>query len=177
VALLLVIAGPIGAGKSTVALATADALASAGVACAVVDLDDVAFMQRWVAGTRAFWRRGAAATAALVGAWLGEGLECVVAHGPFFEEGGYDLLAAASPGDTVVVHALLEVTVDVALARVADDPTRGVSKIPDFLRSTHARFQEVEPSLPAIDLRFDTTELPAHAVAERLAAEVLSRRT
>lgn len=46
---LIVLAGPIGAGKSTVADLLGRRLAEAGSTVAVVDLDDVAFMQRDIA--------------------------------------------------------------------------------------------------------------------------------
>src|SRR5688500_2552658 len=136
--LLVVVAGPIAAGKSTVSDLVASRLARFGSA-AIVDLDDVAFMQRDVAFPEV-WRRAAIATAALVRAWFEAGTAAVVAHGPFFEAGGYGTLLASQPEHVEVRHVLLRVSYETALARVSGEPTRGMSKDPEFLRRTHQRF-------------------------------------
>jgi adenylylsulfate kinase-like enzyme len=88
VKLLVVIAGPIGAGKSTVAELLARQLAKTGVSAAVVDLDDVAFMHREI-DLHKLWRRAAIAARSLVQGWFDADTDTVVAHGPFFESGGY----------------------------------------------------------------------------------------
>jgi thymidylate kinase len=168
---LVVIAGPIGAGKSTVAALLARTVAELGASAVAVDLDDVAFMQRGVHELDELWRRAAIATAALVDAWFDTGTDVVVAHGPFFEAGGYELLDAARPDEVRRLHVLLRVSVEEALTRVGADPTRGMSRDPDFLRATHDRFQRLEPALPAVDLTFDTTQLGA----DEIVAQILER--
>lgn len=161
---LIVIAGPIGAGKSTAAAAIGKRLVDEGIAAAVVDLDDVAFMQRGDVGVDEFWRRGATATCALIRSWFDSGCELVVTHGPFFESGGYALLREAMPRDVATVHVLLRVPVSVALQRVEKDSTRGLSRDPAFLRSTHLRFAELEHTLPPPHVVIDTAEVDVDAV-------------
>lgn len=165
--LLVVIAGPIGAGKSTVADLLGHRLAASGLTAAVVDLDDVAFMQRDIAPQK-IWRRGAIALTALVRGWFDAKTDAVIAHGPFFEAGGYDLLLR-QPTDVVIRHVLLRVSYETALVRVTADPSRGASKNPEFLRSTHDRFRTHEASLPAPDFVFDTETVPAQQIANQVA--------
>ena len=173
---LVVIAGPIGAGKSTVAALVGQRVAAAGLTAAVVDLDDVAFMQRGVTA-HGLWERAGVATAALVRGWMDAGTDVVVAHGPFFEARGYELLLRALPAGVVVHHVLLHVSVETALARVSGDAGRGASKDPDFLEATHVRFRALEPSLPHPDLVFDTESSKAAEIAEGVTASLgLTRR-
>jgi thymidylate kinase len=169
---LVVIAGPIGAGKSTVADLLGRKLASGGRTTAVVDLDDVAFMQRGTSDVYEFWRRAASATAELIRGWFDGGTDSVVAHGPFFESGGYGLLFARQTAKTQTQHVLLRVPTDVALDRVKREPSRGMSRDPGFLRATHERFRELEPSLPAPSFVYDTTVLTADQIAEELAGSL-----
>jgi hypothetical protein len=168
---LVVVTGPIGAGKSTVARLLARRHAAAGRSAANVDLDDVTFMQDGVHDPREFWRRGGTGLVALVRAWYASGIDVVIAHGPFFETDAYPALFAAAPPGARVRHVLLRVSYEVALARVTSDPTRGpraVSTRPDFLRRTHDTFRETIESLPPVDLDLDTTDLSADAVADRI---------
>lgn len=170
--LLVVLAGPIAAGKSTIAGLLGGAMAAPGAAAAVVDLDDVAFMQRSPPDVHEFWRRAASVTGAIVNAWFDSGTEVVVVHGPFFESGGYALLLGGLPPEVDVRHVLLRVPVDVALERAAADPSRGMSRDPDFLRSTHEHFTRIEPSLPVPDFTYDTAARPAADVVAELAVEL-----
>jgi hypothetical protein len=168
---LIVVVGPIGAGKSTVANLLSQHLAEQGLTTATVDLDQLAFMQRATADdSYEFWRRATVATAVLVRARFDVGTDVVVAHGPFFESGGYDPLLSVQPDELVIRHVLLLVSVEVALERVRDDPERGLSRDPGFLMATHSRFREIRSSLPRPDFQFDTTALSAEDIALHVAA-------
>jgi hypothetical protein len=171
VRLLVVIAGPIGAGKSTVADLVARGLAGRGITAAAVDLDDVAFMQRDLAAHK-LWRRGAIAARALVDGWFDAKTDAVVAHGPFFESGGYEILLDGHGDDVDVRHVLLRVSYRTALQRVSADAGRRASKDPEFLRATHLRFSELEPTLPTPDFVFDTEAADADRIASALVAEL-----
>lgn len=169
--LLLVIAGPIGAGKSTVADLVGTKLSSSGATAAVVDLDDIAFMQRGVPGHK-LWRRAAVAARALIDGWFAAKTDVVVAHGPFFEAEGFDVLLRDLSEDVAVRHVLLRVSYGTALGRVAADDRRGMSKDPEFLRGTHERFAELEQTFPPADYVFDTEGMSAEQIAEAIAAAV-----
>jgi shikimate kinase len=167
---LLILAGPIGAGKSTIAGLVVRRLADAGLVVAAVDLDDVTFQQLGTTDVYDLWRRGAEATAALVREWFDLGTDVVVTHGPFFESAGYEALLGRLPSDVLVHHVQLTVPVDLALVRAEADLTRGLSRDPDFLRSTHERFEELKSKMPPADREFDTCVRSAEAIADDLAA-------
>ncbi len=82
---LVVIAGAIGTGKSTVAELLARRAQAADVTTALADLDDLALAQRANLGLSEFWRRTGVAHSALVRGWFEAGADVVIAHGPFFE--------------------------------------------------------------------------------------------
>ena len=170
--LLVVIAGPIAAGKSTVAGLLARQMAMAGITVALVDLDEVAFMQREV-DPHKLWRRGAIAARALVQGWFDAGTDAVVAHGPFFESGGYEVLLAGHGDDVTVRHVLLHLSYEAALRRVSEDVGRGLSKDPQFLKSTHDRFVEIERTLPEPHFVFDTQARTADGIATDLASALV----
>jgi hypothetical protein len=172
---LVVLTGPIGAGKSSVAELLARRVARSGRPTAVADLDDVAFMQRGRIDLDEFWRRAGVAHAALVRSWFASGTDLVVAHGPFFEARSYDSLFATCPDGGRILHVLLRVAYDEALARVSADPDRApeaMSRDPEFLRSTHETFAALEPDLPAVDLAIDTDDRSPSTIADGLVETV-----
>ncbi|HVF32755.1 MAG TPA: hypothetical protein VM933_06950 [Acidimicrobiales bacterium] len=153
---LVVLVGPIGAGKSTVAARLAQLVRQSDRLAADVDMDVVAFMQCGGDDLDAFWRRAAIATAGLVRAWFDAGVDVVVTHGPFFESDGFGILRRALPPDVGTHHVLLQVTAEDAVRRVRDDPSRGISREPGFVRESNARFQGLGPLIPTVDLELDT---------------------
>lgn len=181
---LLVITGPIGAGKSTVSVLLGRRLSRSGQDAAVVDLDDVEFMQH--TGTLdvgEWWERGAEAHASLVAEWLALGVQIVVAHGPLVATGvpGYDVgpLLRAVPGETAVSHALLRVPFEVALERVRGDPERAataISKNPGWLRGAHDRFAAALGQAPAFRWDIDTAGTTPSAIADVIGADLLADR-
>src|SRR3712207_119231 len=94
---MLVLTGPIAAGKSTVAAAVATRLRAAGREVAVLDFDDVV---QTVGGFKGITHARAAAAlrvfAELVGAWLREGAD-VMAHGPFFAADEHSAIVGRVP--------------------------------------------------------------------------------
>lgn len=149
------IVGPIASGKSTVAAALKAAITERDATAAVSDLDDVVFAQTYT-NDEDVWRRGRQVHAELVGTWLRAGVDVVIAHGPIYTPDETATLLAHVGPDVRVIRVLLLVDVDVAFERVTADTTRLFSRHEPFLRSTHARFAELLPELPACDLTFDT---------------------
>lgn len=84
--MLVAVTGPVGGGKSTVALALADSFRDSRRRGAVVDLDLVYGMARQVDGYGEdnIWRAAQRGAAALADAFFTEGMKVVVVDGEFF---------------------------------------------------------------------------------------------
>ena len=104
--LLVIITGPVGGGKSTVALALADHFRATGQMTAVIDLDRVYIMARQIDGygEASIWavaRRGAAA---LADSFYADGIQVVIVEGEFFTRDELETLydALSTPGGTAL---------------------------------------------------------------------------
>lgn len=175
---LVAIAGPIGAGKSTVAELLAGRVRESGMAASLTDLDDVALAQRTGVDLTEFWARAGVAHSALVRGWFEAGVDVVIAHGPFHEARCYDSLFGAAPPDAARHHVLLRAPFEVALQRVRADPARGPaapSVQPGFLRATHEAFLRSAGTMPAASTDIDTSRLSAVEVADRVFLLIASR--
>ena len=135
-----------------------------------VDMDDVAFMQCGGDDVDEFWRRAAVATAGLVRAWFAAGVDVVITQGPFFESDGFEILRRAQPRDIAVHHILFRVDTEVAITRVRDDPTRGISRDPTFVRESNDRLRALSHALPAMKLELDTTHYRPDEIASAVMA-------
>lgn len=156
---LVVITGPIASGKSVVVTALAHRLSGAGLRAAVVDLDDtVAAEQTVPEELDRTWDRARAVHGRLVGQWLSCGVDAVIAHGPFYSASETSALLRMVPTGIVARRVMLLATYEMALERVASDPSRGLSKDPEFLRSSYERFYHLLPDIEACEWTFDTTE-------------------
>jgi hypothetical protein len=179
---LVVLTGPIGAGKSTVSPMIGRRLSRAGKDAAVVDLDDVEFMQHTrtlEVGT--WWQRGLEAHASLVCTWFALGVETVVAHGPLVavDAAGYDVgpLLRAVPSEIDVSHALLRTPFDVALERVRNDRDRAanaISRDDGWLRGAHERFAAALTGAPPFRWDFDTASTAPSVIADVIATDLVA---
>jgi len=91
VQIVIVIAGPIASGKSTVAKAVASEFESRGLPAAVIDLDLVYEMlepDSREKGDQLVWRRARRAAGALTEAFLADDTSVVVVEGDFLDERG-----------------------------------------------------------------------------------------
>lgn len=178
---LVVLTGPIGAGKTTVAPLVGQSLSRAGKDAAVVDLDDVEFMQHTaVLDVGQWWARGVEAHAALVAKWFALGVDIVVAHGPLVAVGvpGYDVgpLLRAVPTERVS-HGLLRTPFHVAFDRVSEDRDRAenaISRNEGWLRGAHERFAAAVTTAPPFRWDFDTTVSTPAEIAEVVAADLVA---
>ncbi len=174
VAELIVVTGPIGAGKNTVSEGLAARLRSGGRSAAVVDLDDVVEMETtWSELSAASWRRAQRVHGALVGAWLRSGIDTVIAHGPFFTADDRAALSADTPPSQAARWMLLLASFEVALERVARDTYRNLSKDTEFLRAAYRQFDGLRAEIPPCEWTFDTTRMSADEITSMLAASLL----
>jgi shikimate kinase len=167
---LVVITGPIGSGKSTVAAGLAAHVQAGGRSAAVVDLDDVVGMVR--APRDRFersWQQARKVHGELVAAWLRTGLDIVIAHGPFYTDEETGALLGPVQSTISPRHVMLLCSYEAALTRVTPDAERGVSRDPQFLRSAHERFQQLLPHIAECEWVFDTTVMSADDIVVTLA--------
>jgi adenylylsulfate kinase-like enzyme len=168
---LVVIVGPIAAGKSTLAAAVAQRLRARGEAVAVVGLDSVAEM----ALPTLDWEWAHEVHGQLVRAWLATPVRTVVAEGPS-TAAEVDRLMRCLPRDVEVLTVVLTTRYEVALRRAQQDPDREISKDPEFLRGDHDRFESSRPHLTC-DLLVDSSEPTPSTLAERVTQALDGRRS
>lgn len=154
---LVVITGPIAAGKSTVSELLADRLRRAGRSSVVVELDDIAHMVRSPAAeARRLWDEAHRAHAALLAGWLATSIEVVISPGPFITSFERRTLATGIPPSTRVLEVRLNSTYPTALTRVEGDETRGLSRDREFLRSQYEQFDRTTEGESYEGLIFDS---------------------
>jgi shikimate kinase len=167
---LIVITGPVGAGKSTTALALADALRRPDLAVAVIDMDQLyGFVRQQDGyGDALAWMRARQGAAALANTWLGSGVPVVIVEGEFFNAQELSSMYDALQSEIVRSFFTLRLSYQRALERVQGDPSRGASKNPAFLRLLHDGFHQALPFLEAASTVIETDELRQNEVVTRL---------
>ena len=162
---LLVISGPIAAGKSTVASALAAALRDSGRSVAVVDLDRLYMMldDRPPMSDPSRSREARRAAAALTDHFVLDGIELVIVEGTFWTTSEREELTTALTTLVQPVYVTLRVSVEEALRRVQFDAGRRASRNPAILRASHAAFGAVMPN--PTDTVIDSSSLTADAVS------------
>lgn len=138
-------------------------LRSDGHAVVVVGLDTVAEM---ALPTLADWTWAHEVHGQLIGAWLEKPIQTVIAEGPE-TPGEIEQVMRHVGSDVSVLKVLITTTYETALARAVADPTRGMSKDPEFLRRMYRRFEQTRPEI-AYHFHFDTEELASNDIAERV---------
>jgi thymidylate kinase len=168
---LVIVTGPIAAGKNTVADRLAQRLTGRGHTVVVADVDDVAATVRGPgAAETGLWFAAHEAHGALVGQWMRSGVDYVVAVGPIYTAEEQSALTRALPGGAVPLWVVIDAAVSVTLARARADQRRGLSRDPAFHHRAHRRFRELLPRIPA-DLTLDSVRLDA----EQIAAVIMDR--
>ena len=167
---VVVITGPIGSGKSSVASKLANRFNDAGRTVAVVDVDEIVAMLR-VPPEDAKWTWETARTphGRLVGEWLSAGVDAVIAHGPFHSRIDDANLMRHIPSEVATRRVMLLATYEVALNRVKSDPSRGLSRDPTFLASTYEVFNQRLPEIEPCEWTFDTSICSVDDVVTTLA--------
>jgi hypothetical protein len=166
---LVVLTGPIAAGKNTVAEELTRLLTERGRTVVVADVDDVAAMVGAPGAAAAgLWFAAHEAHGALVGQWMRSAVDYVVVVGPIYSAAEQAALTRTVPAGATGVWVVVDAAVSVTLARAAADSGRGLSRDPEFHRAAHRRFRELQPMIPADEV-FDSGELSAEQIAAAVA--------
>jgi shikimate kinase len=144
--LVVVIAGPIASGKSSLSRATAARLEELAVAeVGVVDLDLIYEMLDPLGRSgrpksdERLWSQARRVAGRLAGALLAEG-RYVVAEGNFAEDRSLAQFERELPEGARLRLVMLEVDFEIALQRTKADASRGLSRNPVFLSAHHSAF-------------------------------------
>ena len=177
--LLVVLTGPVGGGKSTVALALATRLRGSGHPTAVIDLDLVYCMARQRDGfaDEDTWRTARRGAAVLANVFFDTGARVVVVEGGFFTREECDGLSDQIASDVRISLVTLNVSFEQALHRAQSDPSRNVTRGREKrLRLQHGQFAEALPFLRANSLVLDADRLSpvelAQSINESVSADV-----
>jgi len=176
---LVVLTGPIAAGKNTVADRLTQILTERGRTVVVADVDDVAAMVGAPgAAETGLWFAAHEAHGALVGHWMRSPVDYVVVVGPIYSHQEQAVLTRELPEDASMQWVVIDAAVSVTFARAQADPSRGLSRDPEFHSAAHRRFRELLPLIPA-DKVFDSERLSAEHIAAAIAAtlDVGNRRS
>lgn len=173
---LLMLTGPIAAGKNTVAEHLAQRLTTGGRTVVVADVDDVAAMVGAPGAAAAgLWFAAHEAHGALVGQWMRSAVDVVIAVGPVYTEEEQRALTRTLPDAVSVRWVVIDAPVSVTLARAQADPSRGLSRDPDFHHAAHRRFRDLLPAIPA-ELTFNSSVSSADDIAAAIVGKILSTR-
>lgn len=167
---LVVVVGPIAAGKSTLAAEVGRRLRERGESVALVGVDEVADMALRGLG----WQWAHEVHAHVVRAWLATPVDTVIAEGPG-TRAELDQLMRCNADDVGALTVVTTIDYRTALARATRDPDRGLSKDPVFLRRMHDRFVASLPNIAA-DLTVDTARDSPATLAEQVVAALDERR-
>lgn len=161
--LLILIAGPIAAGKSTIAREVSARARAAGLSVALVDLDTIAEM---ALPSLPVWDWAHAIHARVVGHWLATGIDLVIDEGASSPDEMRQILDHVPEG-TAVLHVVLTAEFEPSLARAQADLDRGISRDREFLRADHERFRAGLEDLPC-DLRIHVEGRKPGEMAEEI---------
>jgi thymidylate kinase len=173
---LVVLTGPIAAGKNTVADRLARIVTERGRTAVVADVDDVAAMvaapgdanSSLGAARAGLWFEAHEAHGALVGQWMRSKVDYVIVVGPIYAAEEQTALTRTLPDGVVPLWVVIDADVSTTLARAQADPTRGLSRQPEFHRSAHQRFRTLLSSIPA-DCVFRSEDQSADEIAAAIA--------
>ncbi|GIJ81433.1 hypothetical protein SAMN05443287_1257 [Micromonospora phaseoli] len=166
---LVILTGPIAAGKNTVADRLTHLLTERGHTVVVADLDDVAAMVGPPgAGRAGLWFAAHEAHGALVGQWMRTAVDYVIAIGPFGTAQEQAALTRTLPDGVTMLWVVIDAPVSVTLPRAQADPGRQLSRDATFHHSAHQRFRKLLPAIPA-DATFDSQHLDPDQIAAAIA--------
>jgi adenylylsulfate kinase-like enzyme len=172
--MVIVITGPIASGKSTVARELMRELERGGVLADVIDLDRVyeALAGDGPKSDAATWGLARHEAAIRANAFLAQRVATVIAEGSFnAPEDRLAFVRHLSAGEAPL-FVTLRVGFDEALRRAQADPTRGLSRDPEFLGRYFDAFDRRTPAPEKGDLAIDTEKTTAAEAAITIANHV-----
>lgn len=173
--MVIVICGPIASGKSTVARAVARSFEHLGTQAAVADLDLVYEMlehDRPAKDRIEKWSRARRAAAALTDGLLDDGIGVVVVEGDFLTQEERAEFLTALRSRVAPLFVTVHVSIDLALQRVQQDPSRGISRDPGFLRRHYEQLEEAVRGCP----RQISSSIPVRSTSMKLRGRLSSGR-
>jgi shikimate kinase len=175
---LVIITGPVGAGKSTTSQAIARALQSRNVSTAVIDLDEVYCMARQQAdfNDRKMWATARRASAALTESFYASGLQAVIVEGGFLSAIEYAELRQHVTADVNEFFFTVLTSASTALHRAQTDPNPGrvVSRLAEVQANLYAEFTEALPFLRETSVIIEADSRPPELLAEIMVQKILS---
>jgi thymidylate kinase len=175
--LLIVLTGPVGGGKSTVASALAERFREIGHPAAVIDLDVVYCMARQSDGfdNEDIWSAARRGTAALADVFFDNGMSVVVVEGGFFTLSELDGLRNHVTSGSCLRFVTLDVSSKETLRRAQSDPSsdRTVSRSVEVQQRLYAQFAQARPFLQANSLMIDANILSPIDLAQSIVHSIL----
>ena len=177
--LMMLLTGPVGAGKSTVALAIADRFREIGSSAAVIDLDLVYRMARQRDGFDEIdvWRMARRGAAAIADVFFTSGLEAVVVEGGIFSQEAHDDLREHLSSAVQGMFITLDVSYEETLSRTQEDPSPGrvTTRDPKTLQRLYGEFEAALPFLRESSLVVGAGRRTPSELAELMVEEALAR--
>ena len=176
--MLIVISGAIASGKSTVARALAQEFERRGWTAAAIDLDVVYDMLEPSGAPKnqpLKWLRARRAAAALTNALRADAIGVVIVEGDFLTARERAEFLDALGARPEISFVTLRVAFDVALERVEDDPTRGISRDRAFLRHHYDVTETAMRNRPPTGLTLDTGSIGVDEAARSIAEWATAR--
>ncbi len=165
---LVVLTGPIAAGKNATAEALMRRASRRGLTVVLVDLDDVAAMVGSPGAAAAgLWFAAHQAHGALVGQWARSHADLIVAVGPIYTVEERAALVANLPDAVLAEYVVIDAPVALTLERALADPSRGLSRNPEFHYAAHARFRALLPGFPR-HLLLDSSTADEESIAQAI---------
>jgi shikimate kinase len=174
---LVIITGPVGAGKSTTSQAIARALQSKNVSTAVIDLDEVYCMARQQAdfNDRKMWTTARRASAALTESFYASGLQAVIVEGGFLSALEFAELREYVTSQVSEFFFTLFTSAPTAFNRAQEDPNPGrvVSRLPEVQANLYAEFDEALPFLREVSVIIEADSSHPESLAEIMTEKIL----
>jgi shikimate kinase len=174
---LVIITGPVGAGKSTTSQALARVLQSKNISTAVIDLDEIYCMARQQDNfnDREMWATARRAATAIVESFYASGLQAVIVEGGFLSALEYSQLRQYVTVEVNEFFFTLFTSAPTALNRAQTDPNPGrvVSRLPDIQAKLYAEFSEGLPFLREASVILEADSRPPEVLAEIMTEKIL----